>query len=137
MAATLVREPFHRPGWVYEEKYDGWRMLAFKDGVRVRLISRQGVDHTARFRELAAAIAKLWAPELVLDAELCVFDEDLVSHGFTRGTVAELFERSRRLVRGTSPFTTAPDRVAVWLEPELLTEISYSELMDGWLRDPA
>jgi hypothetical protein len=26
MASTLVREPFHRPGWVYEEKYDGWRM---------------------------------------------------------------------------------------------------------------
>ena len=79
MASTLVREPFHRPGRVYEEKYDGWRMLAFKDGGRVRLISRQGVDHTARFRELAAAIAQLRAPELVLDGELCVFDEDLVS----------------------------------------------------------
>lgn len=79
MASTLVREPFHRPGWVYEEKYDGWRMLAFKDGGRVRLISRQGVDHTARFRELAAAMAQLRAPELVLDGEVCVFDEDLVS----------------------------------------------------------
>src|SRR5688572_32819826 len=75
MASTLVREPFHRPGWVYEEKYDGWRMLAFKDGTRVRLISRQGVDHTARFRELAAAIAQLRAPELVIDGEVCVFDE--------------------------------------------------------------
>jgi hypothetical protein len=30
---TLVREPFHRPGWVYEENYDGWRMLAFNEGV--------------------------------------------------------------------------------------------------------
>jgi hypothetical protein len=28
MAPTLVREPFHRDGWVYEEKVDGWRMLA-------------------------------------------------------------------------------------------------------------
>ena len=28
MAPTLVREPFHRDGWVYEEKIDGWRMLA-------------------------------------------------------------------------------------------------------------
>ena len=34
------------------------------------------------------------------------------------------------------PFTTAPERAAVWLEPELLAEISYSELMEGWLRDP-
>jgi bifunctional non-homologous end joining protein LigD len=58
MAPTLVRPPFHRDGWVYEEKIDGWRMLAYKDGPRVRLISRNAVDHTARFRELAAAIAK-------------------------------------------------------------------------------
>jgi ATP-dependent DNA ligase len=28
MAPTLVRPPFHRDGWVYEEKVDGWRMLA-------------------------------------------------------------------------------------------------------------
>jgi bifunctional non-homologous end joining protein LigD len=59
-----------------------------------------------------------------------------VEYGFTRGSVAELFDRSRRLVRATSPFTTAPDRAAVWLEPELLAEISYSELMEDWLRDP-
>jgi ATP-dependent DNA ligase len=26
-AATEVRRPFHRPGWVYEEKVDGWRVL--------------------------------------------------------------------------------------------------------------
>jgi hypothetical protein len=30
-AHTLVREPFHRDGWVYEEKVDGWRMLVYKD----------------------------------------------------------------------------------------------------------
>jgi ATP-dependent DNA ligase len=32
MAATLAREPFHRDGWIYEEKVDGWRILADKDG---------------------------------------------------------------------------------------------------------
>ena len=37
----MLGKPFHRPGWIYEEKYDGWRMLAFKDGPRVRLISRR------------------------------------------------------------------------------------------------
>jgi bifunctional non-homologous end joining protein LigD len=52
MAPTLVRPPLHRDGWVYEEKVDGWRMLAYKDGSPVRLISRQAVDHTRRFREL-------------------------------------------------------------------------------------
>jgi bifunctional non-homologous end joining protein LigD len=59
-----------------------------------------------------------------------------VEYGFTRGAVAELFVRSKHLVRAAAPFTTAPERGAVWLEPELLAEISYSELMDGWLRDP-
>jgi hypothetical protein len=39
-------------------------------------------------------------------------------------------------VRAASPFTTEPEHAAVWLEPELLAEISYSELMEGWLRDP-
>jgi hypothetical protein len=79
MAPTLVRPPFHRDGWVYEEKVDGWRMLAYKDGPRVRLISRNAVDHTARFRELASAIAKLRADVLVLDGEVAVFDKNLVS----------------------------------------------------------
>ena len=78
MQPTLGK-PFHRPGWIYEEKYDGWRMLAFTDGSRIRLISRQGVDHTQRFRELANAIAGLNAPTLVLDGEVCVFDKNLVS----------------------------------------------------------
>jgi hypothetical protein len=31
MAPTLVRAPFHRDGWVYEEKVDGWRILAYKE----------------------------------------------------------------------------------------------------------
>jgi len=57
MAPTLVREPFHRDGWVYEEKVDGWRMLAYKDGSRVRLVSRNGRDHTRRFAGIAAAVA--------------------------------------------------------------------------------
>jgi bifunctional non-homologous end joining protein LigD len=79
MQPTLAREPFHRPGWIYERKEDGWRLLAYKDGSRVRLISRQQVDHTVRFPELAAAVAQLPARRLVLDGELCVFDSQLVS----------------------------------------------------------
>jgi bifunctional non-homologous end joining protein LigD len=61
MAPTLAREPFHRDGWVYEEKVDGWRMLTYKDGERVRLVSRNGRDHTRRFRDLATAVGKLSA----------------------------------------------------------------------------
>lgn len=79
MAPTLVREPFHRPGWVYEEKVDGWRMLAYKDGARVRLVSRNGGDHTRRFSDLATAISRLSARTVVLDGEVAIFDQHLRS----------------------------------------------------------
>jgi bifunctional non-homologous end joining protein LigD len=79
MAPTLVRAPFHRAGWVYEEKVDGWRILAYKDGERVRLVSRNGRDHTRRFRDIAAAVAKLSARSLVLDGEVAIFDQQLRS----------------------------------------------------------
>jgi hypothetical protein len=40
MIPTEIREPFHRDGWVYEEKVDGWRILAYKDVAGVRLLNR-------------------------------------------------------------------------------------------------
>jgi bifunctional non-homologous end joining protein LigD len=55
------------PSW---EKVDGWRILAYKDGDRVRLISRNGRDRTRRFSDIAAAVAKLSARMLVLDGEV-------------------------------------------------------------------
>ncbi len=75
---TLVR-PFHRDGWVFEEKIDGWRILAYKTGRQVRLVSRTGVDHTGRFRDLATAVAALPDATVILDGEVAVFDERLVS----------------------------------------------------------
>jgi bifunctional non-homologous end joining protein LigD len=77
MQPTQVRQPFHRDGWVYEEKINGWRMLAYKDGRTVRLESRNGVDHTRRFPDLAAAVAALPGRSLVLDGEVAVFDHQL------------------------------------------------------------
>ena len=35
MYPTLIAGPFHREGWVYEEQYDGCRMVAYKDGTAV------------------------------------------------------------------------------------------------------
>jgi ATP-dependent DNA ligase len=45
-----VCQPLHREGWIYEERIDGWRMLAYKSGDRVRPVSRNERDHTRRFR---------------------------------------------------------------------------------------
>jgi bifunctional non-homologous end joining protein LigD len=56
MHATELPKPFHGEGWVYEEKYDGWRMVAEKADSRVTLTSRNALDHTKRFPELAKAV---------------------------------------------------------------------------------
>lgn len=76
---TQVAKPFHRDGWVYEEKIDGWRIIAYKEGPRVQLLSRNDVDHATRFPELAAAVAGLRVQTLVLDGEVAIFDEQLRS----------------------------------------------------------
>lgn len=75
MLATLVPKPFHREGWVYEEKYDGDRILAYKEGKRVRLFSRNGKDRTEKFPDIAAAIRALPAGTLLLDGEVVVADK--------------------------------------------------------------
>ena len=79
MAATEVKRPFHHPGWVFEEKVDGWRVLAYKDAAGVRLVSRNARDLTRRFPELVAAVAALEPPTLLLDGEIAVFDRQLIS----------------------------------------------------------
>lgn len=79
MLATLVDAPFNKPNWIYEEKYDGVRMLAYKEGSKVTLVSRNAIDRTARYPKIAEAIAKLKPSTLALDGEIVVFDADRVS----------------------------------------------------------
>ena len=79
MLATLADAPFHREKWVYEEKYDGVRILAYKEGGRVTLISRNAIDRSQRYPEIAAAISKLKIKTILLDGEIVVFDARNVS----------------------------------------------------------
>jgi len=79
MLATLVGKAFSEPGWVFEEKYDGIRVLAYKEGKRVSLHSRNDIDRTENFPEIVAAIANLKPTTLLLDGEIVVFDRSRVS----------------------------------------------------------
>src|SRR3977135_4208744 len=79
MLATLSKEPVTGPEWVYEEKYDGIRAVAYRDGDRVRLLSRTGQDLTAGFSSVADAVRDLPDRDSVLDGELVVFDAKGVS----------------------------------------------------------
>lgn len=108
MLATLVREPFHRPGWVYEEKYDGIRILAYKEGSRVRLISRNAKDRTAAYADVADAVRALPPRTLLLDGEVVAFDRrgisrfQLLQQGHGRPAYAVfdcLYENGRDLRR--------------------------------------
>jgi bifunctional non-homologous end joining protein LigD len=79
MLATLVKKPFHKDGWIYEEKYDGYRILAYKEGRRVTLLSRNAKDRTATFSKIAEAVAELPGRTLLLDGEVVAFDSHRVS----------------------------------------------------------
>lgn len=79
MLATVVENPFNASGWVYEEKYDGYRFLAYKEGKRVSLMSRNDIDYAPTYPEVAAAVASLRPKTLLLDGEVVVFDRNQVS----------------------------------------------------------
>jgi bifunctional non-homologous end joining protein LigD len=79
MQPTLLAQPFHHKGWVYEEKVDGYRIVAHKDKGAVSIVSRQGKDHTARFPELANALASLPGRTFILDGEVAVYDQAHIS----------------------------------------------------------
>ncbi len=80
MHPTEISRPIHHAGWVYEEKVDGWRMVATKAEGAVHLVSRNGLDHTKRFPDLVKALTALKSATFTLDGEVLVYDEDLVSH---------------------------------------------------------
>src|SRR3984957_6785970 len=79
MLASAAREPFQRKGWVFEEKYDGYRIVAYKEAKEVQLFSRNAIERAARYPHIAAAIGALPAKTLVLDGEAVVFDHGHVS----------------------------------------------------------
>ena len=68
MAATLTQERFTGPDWLFERKFDGIRLLAFKQGPDVRLYSRNRLlQHQPA---IAAAIARLPVADAILDGEM-------------------------------------------------------------------
>jgi ATP-dependent DNA ligase len=69
MAATLTQERFSGPEWIFERKLDGIRLLAFKHGADVRLLSRNRLPQNASYPSVVQAIAKLPVHDVILDGE--------------------------------------------------------------------
>jgi bifunctional non-homologous end joining protein LigD len=78
MAATLTQDRFTGPEWLFERKFDGIRLLAFKRGADVRLLSRNRLPqhHPA----IATAIAGLPVRDLILDGEVTWRGETKVAY---------------------------------------------------------
>ena len=73
--SQLVEKPPSGPQWLHEIKLDGFRMAARIDNGRVQLLTRTGLDWTAKYPSAAAALASLNIKTGYLDGELCGVDE--------------------------------------------------------------
>jgi bifunctional non-homologous end joining protein LigD len=79
MLATLVDQPFDDKAWVFETKWDGFRLITEKRRLAVTLWSRNGIDVTTRYAVLLPALHNIEC-SCVIDGELCALD----AHGRSR-----------------------------------------------------
>jgi len=79
MLATLTDAPFDDPDWVFETKWDGFRMVACLERGKVTLYSRNGKIISDPYRGVAQALERLKA-DAVLDGELVALDRRGISH---------------------------------------------------------
>ena len=73
MLATLTDKPFDDPGWVFETKWDGFRVVALVKHGKATLHSRNGLDVSAKYPSICEALAAT-AHEAVFDGELVAVD---------------------------------------------------------------
>ena len=130
MAATLTEERFAGPDWVFERKFDGIRLLAYKRGADVRLYSRNRL--LQELPAVASAVAALPADEVILDGEVTwdgrsgyhVFDILwLDGHLVTARSLEE-----RRALLEALPFAPPLERVALLDDPAPWERAAH----EGW-----
>jgi bifunctional non-homologous end joining protein LigD len=80
MLATLVDEPFSDPDWIFETKWDGFRSVCFLKAGKAQFVSRNLLDMTPQYPELAKIGDQVKADQAILDGEIVALDE----HGMPR-----------------------------------------------------
>jgi DNA ligase D-like protein (predicted ligase) len=101
--ATLTGERFSRPGWIFERKFDGERCLTFRDGDRVRLMTRNQKQVARTYPEIAVAIADLEATDFIVDGEVVAFEGDETSFSRLQQRIG-LTDPDRALRTGVAVF---------------------------------
>ena len=74
MLATLVAAPFDDPDWLFEVKWDGFRVEAVVDGASVRLWTRGEQDAARYFGEVLAPPTWIAARSAIVDGEMIALD---------------------------------------------------------------
>jgi ATP-dependent DNA ligase len=121
MAATLTKERFTGPEWIFERKFDGIRLLAFKNGSDVRLYSRNRLPQN--IPSVADAIAGLPVHDIILDGEITWGGSERGYHVFDvlwidgRDVMALPLE-ARRALLSDLPLAPPLRRVATLDEPK-------------------
>ena len=97
MKAVLTDRGFSDPEWIFEPKLDGVRVIAYRDGGRVRLMSRTGKEQNPSYPELVEALGRQDPGDFVVDGEIVAFDRGLPSFERLQGRMQiKDPERARR-----------------------------------------
>ncbi|TRO64115.1 DNA ligase D [Christiangramia sabulilitoris] len=74
MLATTAKKIFNHPDWIYELKWDGYRMIAHIENSKVSLTSRNGISYDSRFPDLVRDLQSI-PHEVILDGEVVALNE--------------------------------------------------------------
>ena len=81
MLATLSKAVVSGPSWIFERKLDGIRLIAVGGGGQVRLFSRNRLDRTRAYPEVAVALHHGGPDQFVVDGEVVAFEGERTSFG--------------------------------------------------------
>ena len=120
MAATLTQSRFTGPEWIFERKFDGIRLLAFKHGEVVRFFSRNRLEK--QLPAIAGRVSELPIHDVILDGELTWGQEGVAYHVFDvmwldGRNVTELSLLERRALLDALPMEAPLRRVAEIVDP--------------------
>lgn len=74
--ATLSKELPKQKEYIYEIKYDGYRILSFVENGKVKLLSRNNTEYTNKFKNITQSLKNIDATSFVLDGEVVMFDKN-------------------------------------------------------------
>ena len=112
-------------GWLYEPKWDGFRMIVFRDGDDVQLQSRNGRPMNRYFPEVVERVLALPARRLVLDGETVVTVDGIQEFDLLSQRIHPAASRVERLARETPAALVAFDLLAE--DDDTLLDLPYTE----------